>query len=213
MIKPTGSGTTNAPTGHFSCIHTKSYSEIHLISFSIMSLAFIFFFCFSPGLNLTATSYWCLVRSTPPILQQWPNSALSRLSCLLPLRFFFSPRRKPLHLLGAFTLILQSRTIFLNLWQLTPPQSHKANECGFYFCKLCPRPPCNSHLKKYKVWHRSPLEERIRSLLKLSLPHLGDDKLTRSTRQSVGRETNWIELLCSSVSAKTWCLFKSLILN
>lgn len=138
----------------------------------------IFFLLLSRSESDSSVLLMPFVKSTSPILQQRPNSPLSRLSCLPPPPppFF---RKKALHLLGAFILFLQSRSIFLNLWQLTPPQTHEANECGFYFSKLGFFLPCKSHLKEYKVWCRTPLEEEIRSLLQPSLPHLGDDKINK----------------------------------
>lgn len=84
-------GDYKAPTGHFSCIHTESNTKIHLISLSIISLAFIQCFCFSPGLNPRAMSYLRLLSQAGHPLYNNDPTLLYQDSCLHPpLLFFFS---------------------------------------------------------------------------------------------------------------------------
>lgn len=123
-IKPTGSGITNAPTDHFSYIHTKSYSKIHLISLSIMSLSFI-------QLVFVSLQVWIWqLRPIDAFCQQHITHSTTRTQLPSVKTLVYPPPR-------AISFLLQrSRGVFLELWQVVPPQSPKANEHRFYFCKF-----------------------------------------------------------------------------
>lgn len=88
----------------------------------------IIFFFFSRSKSDSYVQLMPLSKAHHPFYNYNPTPLNQGSSLYSPLPFF---KRKPLHLLDAFILILQSRTIFLNLQRLTIAQSHKANECGF----------------------------------------------------------------------------------
>lgn len=111
-IKLTGSGITNAPTGHFSCIHTKPCFKLHFKSWSRTSLAFIGFVLF-----LFFASLWVWIWLLYPIeafshkhtIQSWLHSPPQWLSGLFFVWFFLGGEgRKNHYTITTWMLLLYS---------------------------------------------------------------------------------------------------------